>query len=291
MRDWQGSLQARFTARAGTTVMEELHHSGPLLVQSLFYPQTEKEQVQTAHCLVLHPPGALASGDSLHEHFSVHDGARVLITSPAAQKFYRCHPPLEQHQRVSCEIEHGFLAYLHQENIFYREAQARLDLDIKLTAGAFVSAEISCLGRFGLGEVFDKGSLISHTRIARGKDLICEEHLRLDEEIFSVKQPGLLHGLPCLLTIYASAAPAPASGAGAGASASDEALANLARSEDLAVYEPNFMAAATFRGGLFCARALSSSILPIKRYELYVLSLLFPLLAGRPFVLPRIWAT
>src|SRR5687768_5578343 len=83
---WQARLELAFEKRTDKTVVAHRRHSGPLTIQKPFYP----EPAGVCHVYLLHPPGGVAGGDRLELDVAVAAGAHVLITTPAAGKFYRC---------------------------------------------------------------------------------------------------------------------------------------------------------------------------------------------------------
>lgn|SRR5690554_1301073 len=89
-RHWAASLTLGFCARAdgdvSITRMTTARHYGPLRVQRPFYPEGRDG---CCHVYLLHPPGGVASGDSLNIDVNVGEGAHTLLTTPAANKLYR----------------------------------------------------------------------------------------------------------------------------------------------------------------------------------------------------------
>lgn len=82
---WRAELELWFEARANETYLSRRRHYGPLTIQRPFYPEADG----TAHVYVLHPPGGVVGGDTLKSAYHVGAGARALLTTPGATKFYR----------------------------------------------------------------------------------------------------------------------------------------------------------------------------------------------------------
>ncbi len=161
---WCAALSLRFGVRAGKTVLVERHHAGPLLVQRMFYPETDG----SCHGYVLHPPGGIVQGDRLDIKVLAEAGARVLMTAPAAAKFYRSEgrPGV---QDVSLQVAEGAcLEWLPQETIVFNRARASLSARVDLAADASLMAwDIICLGRPAAGERFTEGWVASRLGVYR----------------------------------------------------------------------------------------------------------------------------
>ena len=113
---WEASLELGFERRAERTVLAQRRQRGPLAVQRTFHPEGD-----TCHLYLLHPPGGVAGGDRLVIDTRLKPGARALVTTPGATKFYNSiGPEASQLQRFS--IDEGCLEWLPQENIFFPDA-------------------------------------------------------------------------------------------------------------------------------------------------------------------------
>lgn len=281
-RHWPGHLRLCFGQSAGRSVLTGLQHAGPLRVQQLFYPEKTTTGPLPCHCCIVHPPGALVNGDDLSQHIVVRDGARVLITTPAAGKFYKSAGPLQQ-QRVSIEVLEGELSWLPQETLFYDQARAGVALEAEVSPQAsFVGAEISCLGRFDLGELFTRGRLDSKLAITREGRLLLHERLRLDPERFLFSSPFTVHNNPCLLSLNVLPA---VSWTG------DLAALGSALQQRLSDMPLQGLAAAGCRAGLLCVRYLGGSLSEAVTVRQTALELIYPDIFGRSFTIPRIWNT
>ena len=147
---WQAHIHLRFARRGEETVLAERRHFGPLRVQRPFYPESR----QVCHVYLLHPPGGLVSGDQLQVEVQVDAGARALLTTPGAAKFYRSdgRRSVQQHQYLGV-APGALLEWLPQENIFFDGARADTLTRVDLHGdGGFIGWEISCLGRPASGE-------------------------------------------------------------------------------------------------------------------------------------------
>ncbi len=151
------TLQARREA-AGTLVHSE--HHGPLRLLKTLYP----EGSATAHAVLVHPPGGLVGGDRLDIELDVGTGAHLLVTTPAATRFYRS-ATLEAAQQLSARVAAGArLEWLPQETLAYRGCKARNQVTVQLQ-GQLLASELLVLGLLAAGQPFDEGELLQELRI------------------------------------------------------------------------------------------------------------------------------
>ncbi len=152
---WAAELELGFAVVAGRTALVHRLHRGPLSVQRPFYPEGG-----VAHVYLLHPPGGVVAGDLLSVQISVATGAQVLVTTPAATKFYRSQGRVAEQRQLLCVQEGGCLEYLPQETIVYGAAQVKTRTRVELEPGAsFCGWDIVCLGRAASGDHFTAGEL------------------------------------------------------------------------------------------------------------------------------------
>ncbi|HEY0125497.1 MAG TPA: urease accessory protein UreD [Rhizobium sp.] len=175
-RDWKAELDLAFELADGRTRLIRRRQYGPLVVQRPFYP----EEDGTCHVYLLHPPAGIVGGDRLHQVFDVSDGARCVLTTPGATKFYRS--PMQkgsQHNTIVVGAG-GTCEYLPQENIIFDGANAEIETRVTLADDAtFVGWDFFCLGRPAAKERFTTGSLGQRIEIVRNNDKIWFERFKL----------------------------------------------------------------------------------------------------------------
>lgn len=173
---WPAKLDLRFDVADGRTRLAGRRHSGPLMVQRPFHPEADG----TCHVYLLHPPGGLAGGDELDITVDVDAGARVLLTTPGATKFYRSSHGRSM-QRVQFNIGAAAICeYLPQETILFDGADADIATRVTLAADAtFVGWEFLCLGRPAARERFETGSVSQRMEIRRDGRLVRFERFGL----------------------------------------------------------------------------------------------------------------
>jgi urease accessory protein len=264
---WQAELRLGFTLRNGKTVLARRRHRGPLAVQRPFYPEGA-----VCHAYLLHPPGGVVGGDRLEIGVEVDPGARALLTTPAAGKFYRSDGRLAR-QSVSLAVgEGGCLEWLPQETIVYDGARIATDLRVDLAANAgFIGWEVFSLGRPACGEGFDRGEAVLGWRLRQAGRPLFLERLHLDGEAF--RAVWGLRGRPICGTLFAW----PAS-----AASLEQVREIIADGEGAGV---------TLIDRLLVLRAADGQVEALQGLLRRVWAALRPEIAGRAACEPRIWAT
>lgn len=197
---WAAELELWFDVSAPRTRLARRRHFGPLVVQRPFYPERDG----TCHVYLLHPPGGVAGGDSLRLTFHLAEGARVLLTTPAATKFYRSTRTASQCNVF--ELARGTTCeYLPQETIVFAGADADLSTCVSLDATAtYVGWDFVCLGRLAANERFSSGKVTQRVEISREGKLIWFERFSLPADSPLQKAVYALAGRPVFGTmVYA----------------------------------------------------------------------------------------
>ena len=127
---WQASINILCALRNDKTVLVDCEHNGPLTVQKVFYPE------KTCHMYLLHPPGGIAGCDELNVRLEVAPGAKVLLTTPGATKYYRTQVDL---QAISIQKfwvkKQSELEILPQANIYFTGTNTKVFTEIHLENG------------------------------------------------------------------------------------------------------------------------------------------------------------
>ncbi|MFI5307031.1 MAG: urease accessory protein UreD [Polyangiales bacterium] len=271
---WEARLELDFERRGERTVLARQRHSGPLTVQRPFHPELDG----TCHTYVLHPPGGVVGGDRLTLEVSASSGARALLTTPAATKFYRTAGPRafqRQHFRVGtgCRLE-----WLPQESIVYDGANIALETRIELAAGAELLAwDIVCFGRPAIGERFERGRVEQRLEIWREGAPLMLERGCYDGGSEVMREPFGLGGSPVLGLLVCVA------------NGASSELVSQARDALLAV-APRQTACSKLPGALVC-RYLGTSTEQARQALGAAWSALREHAFGVRAVAPRIWAT
>ncbi len=163
---WPAQLSLHIGRRGESSRLQRCHHSGPLYVQRAFYPEGE----DLAHLYLLHPPGGVVSGDSLHIRVDCAEQARALVTTPGAGRIYRARDARpEQRQRAELRLADGAsLEWFPLETIVYDGACVDMTTDVQLGRDScFIGWELTCFGLPAARAPFTSGSFRQRYRIHR----------------------------------------------------------------------------------------------------------------------------
>lgn len=165
---------------AGMSRRSRIREEGPLRVRCPGSPSAELEAV------ILNTAGGVAGGDRFDVDISVQSGARLVVTTAAAEKVYRA---LGGDAVVNIKLDvaaSGALAWLPQETILFDGAQLTRTIRIDTARDArLVFAEAIIFGRLGMGETVQKGLLLDRWRLYRDGRIFHAEAIRFDGEIAS----------------------------------------------------------------------------------------------------------
>ena len=156
-----------------------VHESGSLRVR---FPNGNSQAGLEA--VIVNTGGGMTGGDRFNVDIEVGAGARLTVTTAAAEKIYRSLGP-DTDIGVKLDVgPGGALAWLPQETIMFDQAQLRRGIDIELAPAAnLLLAEAAVFGRSAMGEAVVQGHFFDRWRLRIGGALIFAETLRLDGDI------------------------------------------------------------------------------------------------------------
>lgn len=270
---WNAELYLNFIEKNKKTVLKQCMHQGPLQVQKLFYPNGNG----ACHVYLLHPPGGVVGGDSFDIRIDVNTNAKVLVTTPAACKFYRSEGATACQKQTIEVADHGILEWFPSENIFFSGAQAKLETKINLSDKShFIGWDILCLGRPTVKEYFSKGSLTQRFNIFKNGRPIRLDKLIIQENSSILDAKWGFGGKPILGSFFCLT--------------SKKELVNLLR-KNIVSFKNNSLFSITFVDDIIFCRYLGNSVEQVKHNFVKAWQILsFALLDHKP-VSPRIWST
>ena len=273
---WLATLALGFERDGDSTRLMRREHTGPLRVQKPLYP----EHPSTCHAIIIHPPGGVVGGDELRMQFDMGPGARALLSTPGAAKWYRANGHCSR-QKIRIRVSTGAaLEWLPQETIIFNEANVVFDNIIDLDADAtFIGCEILCFGRTASGETFEQGNVQQSLMIRReGKPLWLEQGA-LAGGSRQMRSPLGLGGYTVCASLIAVGG------------ASSATLLSAVREHCAAVDDGRGQFGATQMKSVITVRYLGDNSEVARSIMLAAWKILRPALLDRAAVIPRIWNT
>jgi urease accessory protein len=131
--------------------------------------------------VLVNTAGGIAGGDHFAVDLALDAGARLVVTTAAAEKIYRSLGS-EARVEVTATLAAGAeLTWLPQETILFDRARLARTITIALVPGAkLLLAETVVFGRAAMGETVQEGSFADRWRIRCDGRLIFAENFRLD---------------------------------------------------------------------------------------------------------------
>jgi len=174
----QGKVAFDVRCEKGVTRRGRLHESGSLRVR---FPSPEDDGLSA---MFVNTAGGIAGGDRFDIAISAGEGARLTLTTAAAEKVYRA-PDAPARLDISLKAASGArLAWLPQETILFDRVRIsrRIDVDLAETASLLL-CEIVVFGRAAMGERMESGEFVDRWRLRRGGRLVFAETVRLDGDV------------------------------------------------------------------------------------------------------------
>jgi urease accessory protein len=174
----RGSVTFDVHLLEGATHRRHLHESGSLRVR---FPSPEADGLSA---VFVNTAGGVAGGDRFDIDIAAGEGARLTLTTAAAEKVYRA-PDAAAQLNIALKAAAGaHLAWLPQETILFDSARVsrRIDIDLADTASLLL-CEIVVFGRSAMGERMRQGEFVDRWRMRRGGKLVFAETVRLDGDI------------------------------------------------------------------------------------------------------------
>ncbi len=269
---WHARLALQFSRPDGRTLLVRRSHEGPLVVQKPLYPEGDA----VCHCIVIHPPGGIAGGDSLQLDVVVEPNAFAQLTTPGAAKWYRAGGRSASSRMTIGAGDGAVVEWMPQGTIVYQGAQAAATLAVNLRGDAtYIGWDVVCLGRTASAERFDLGEWRQRVDIRRDDALIWSERAVLEGTSTQMNSLSGLNGAPVFGTFMA--------------------VAN--NIDDSLLAQCRVIAPATGEGvvtrfpGALIARYRGHASAAAQQWFIALWALVRPALVARPAIPPRIWNT
>ena len=174
-----GRIALTVAASGSGSRRARVHEAGSLRVR---FPNGTSRG--TLDAVIVNTAGGMTGGDRFDIDMTVGAGARLTVTTAAAEKIYRSLGPNTQ-VGVKADVgPGGALAWLPQETILFDQVRLRRTIEVDLASDAgLVLAEAIVFGRSAMGEAVLRGDLFDRWRVRIGGTLVFAETLRLDGAI------------------------------------------------------------------------------------------------------------
>jgi urease accessory protein len=174
-----GRIAFTVAAGLGGSRRGRVHEAGSLRVR---FPNGNSQAALDA--VIVNTGGGMTGGDRFDIDIKVGAGARLSVTTAAAEKIYRSLGP-DTDIDVKFDVgSGGALAWLPQETILFDQARLRRSIDVALARDAkLLLAEAAVFGRSAMGEAVVRGHFFDRWRLRVGGALAFAETLRLDGDI------------------------------------------------------------------------------------------------------------
>ena len=174
-----GRIALSVAADADRSRRQRVHEEGALRVR---FPNVSNRDALEA--VIVNTAGGMAGGDRFDLDIAVGSGAKLTITTAAAEKIYRSLGP-DTEIRVKLGIgSGGTLGWLPQETILFDQIRLRRSIEADLAPDAsLLLAEGVVFGRSAMGETLAHGHFFDRWRVRRDGALVFAESLRLDDTI------------------------------------------------------------------------------------------------------------
>jgi urease accessory protein len=194
-----GKIALAVRAAGGVTRRARVHEQGSLRLRC---PNATGDELEA---VIVNTAGGMAGGDRFSVEVAAGEGARLVVTTAAAEKVYRTLGPDTLVDATFKVAAGASLAWLPQETILFDRARLSRAIEVDLTDDArLVLAEAVVFGRSGMGEAVTEGALSDRWRIRRDGRLMHAEAMRLDGGIAEkLARPAVASGGVAVATVLA----------------------------------------------------------------------------------------
>jgi urease accessory protein len=153
--------------------------------------------------VLVNTAGGIAGGDRLAVDLALDPGAKLVVTTAAAEKIYRSLGTDSRFDVTATLADAAELTWLPQETILFDRARLVRTIAITLAPTAkLLLAETVVFGRAAMGETVHDGSFADRWRIRRDGRLAFAENFRLDGPVNDrLNESAVAGGRPALGTV------------------------------------------------------------------------------------------
>ncbi len=174
-----GRIALSVKAAADVSRRQRVRESGALRVR---FPNVATRNALDA--VMVNTAGGMTGGDRFDIDIAVGAGAKLRVTSAAAEKIYRSLGPDTVIDVKLSVGSGGALTWLPQETILFDQVRLHRSIEVDLAADArLILAEAIVFGRSAMGETVTQGRFFDRWRVRCGGKLVFAESLRLDGAI------------------------------------------------------------------------------------------------------------
>lgn len=191
MTDWTGFLRLEARRRLGKTIPANVYFQGAFKVTRPIY----LDESGQASFYLMNPGGGYVDGDRYRMEIVVEEEAHVLLTTQSSTKIYKTKSePILQETDIVVKSG-GFLEYIPDPIIAYRDARYRQQTVIRMERGAvLIAADILTPGWSPDGELFRYQRIQVKTEVFLDDELIVYDHLNLQPNRQNMTGLGLFEG-------------------------------------------------------------------------------------------------
>lgn len=197
-------LKAKRGPEAGSSALGDLRHSGCL---KALFPRGPRNCLSA---VFVNTSGGITGGDDLRIQAAVDAGARLSLTSQAAERIYRSSNGAPGVVRTQVSVAQGArLDWLPQETILYDHAALDRSLRIDLQGDAScLVVETLVFGRMAMGETIRSISLSDRVAVWRDGAPLFVDRARLSGDVaLHLERRAIAQGGTAIATVLLATAP------------------------------------------------------------------------------------
>lgn len=174
-----GTLSLRCRPSPRGTEIADFRHSGSM---KALFPRTSGPGLDA---VFVNTAGGITGDDRFSINIAVADGARLTLTSQAAERAYRAQPGETGAFSVDLAVERrGRLNWLPQETLLYEHSALHRRMTVSIEAqSTFLAVEPIVFGREAMGEDLSRIAFREDWRLRRDGTLIYADSFRLDGDV------------------------------------------------------------------------------------------------------------